>query len=497
MAITILQEPTSPNVSNTNLIYTVSSSNVPQFQYRYIADLYESGSSTRLARFKYPQNSSNTANIDLGRPINDYLETDQSWTTVAQDDVNSCKTFTIEFGEEYGTSYTSTVTEFPNEASTDIQVFNGNIQYPSVGFFQLSTKTITPQSSSINFNYLSYLPIPTYGASNLSAKILSNDPRKLNSYPQSKYFVNGNSINDFYVARPTSLDDYGTLTRLYYQSPGIGALGTPQKVELTIYDDTATEIWNSRPVANTTNQNRSLVNIDTLATQNSGSFTIGNGLANFKDSLAVTAKTSSYGTDTLENTISSSAQWNYAIIDYSEYAASTSPFQIFYNEDKGPEVLNTLAFPSFVPLLMDNYYTTKCNGEKTRFAFLNSFGTWDYYNVYMPTRKLTNIDRKVYSQEQINLNDRIATYNVSNRGDKQYYTEYTDEFEITTDTLDSQLSQWLVEMFESDDVYIQSGSNFIPIVITNRAEQVNNNRYRNKNFTYTIRYQFSNLREPR
>ncbi len=128
---------------------------------------------------------------------------------------------------------------------------------------------------------------------------------------------------------------------------------------------------------------------------------------------------------------------------------------------------------------------------------MNCFGSWDYYNVYMPTRKLTNRDRKVYSQEQIDLNDRIATYNVANRGDKQYYTEYTDEFEITTDTLDSQLSQWLVEMFESDDVYIQSGSNFIPIVITNRAEQVNNNRYRNKNFTYTIRYQFSNLREPR
>ena len=31
MALTILQEPTSPNVSSTNLIYTVSSSNVPNF----------------------------------------------------------------------------------------------------------------------------------------------------------------------------------------------------------------------------------------------------------------------------------------------------------------------------------------------------------------------------------------------------------------------------------------------------------------------------------
>ena len=94
MALTILQEPTSPNVSNTNLIYTVSSSNVPQFQYRYIADLYESGSATRLARFKYPQNSSGTANIDVGRPIGDYLETNYNWKINALESSSiSCKRF--------------------------------------------------------------------------------------------------------------------------------------------------------------------------------------------------------------------------------------------------------------------------------------------------------------------------------------------------------------------------------------------------------------------
>ena len=53
MALTILSKPDSPNVCNTNLIYSISSSNVPQFQYRYIADLYYSGSATKLASFKY------------------------------------------------------------------------------------------------------------------------------------------------------------------------------------------------------------------------------------------------------------------------------------------------------------------------------------------------------------------------------------------------------------------------------------------------------------
>ena len=115
----------------------------------------------------------------------------------------------------------------------------------------------------------------------------------------------------------------------------------------------------------------------------------------------------------------------------------------------------------------------------------------------MPTCRVTNIDRKTYEQDRINLNDRIATYNVSNRGDKQYYTEYTDQFEITTDIIDDKESQWLREMFESTEVYIQSGSDFIPINILNNRETIINNKYREKNYQYTLRYQFSNLREPR
>jgi len=115
----------------------------------------------------------------------------------------------------------------------------------------------------------------------------------------------------------------------------------------------------------------------------------------------------------------------------------------------------------------------------------------------MPTRRNTKVDRKTYEKEMVNLNDRTAQYNVSNRGELQYYTEYTDDFEITTDIIDDKESQWLREMFESDDVYIQSGSDFIPINILNNSESIINNKARNKTFQYTIRYQFSNLREPR
>ena len=128
MALTILSQPTSPNVTGTSLIYSISSSNVPQYQYRYIADLYYNGSSTRLARFKYPQNSFGTSNIELSRPINDYLDTDYNWKISTKDTLpNSVKSFDIEFGEEYGTSYSSSVTTFPGIESSSIEAFKGAV----------------------------------------------------------------------------------------------------------------------------------------------------------------------------------------------------------------------------------------------------------------------------------------------------------------------------------------------------------------------------------
>ncbi len=512
MAITILQEPTSPNVSNTNLIYTVSSSNIPQFQYRYIADLYYSGSATKLARFKYPQNSSGTVNIDMGRPIGDYLETKYDWDIATiEANADTLKEFTIQFGEEYGTSYNSAVTTFENEASASITVLKGNIQYPSTGDYDYLTNTVIPATSSLDWNYYSYIeppvssPIDAYNrVYSFSDHYLTNDPNKLNSPATSKYnlglggfaddgsyggvnFMAAQYYDNFdnigwWVAKPIGTTDIETISwDIYRPTPSLPI------IYVSVYNDDLNEIFSTTMSA----------------------------ITGYGDSTLLTVQSNPVQA---QSAISSSAQWNFYVIRgllgsissvYPGNRGNIGP-QFYYNEDKGPSVLlnATIANPSTtkaIPLrgikpslwASGKYYPTNCKGEKTRFAFVNSFGVWDYYNVYMPTRRVTNIDRKMYEQERINLNDRIATYNVSNRGEVQYYTEYTDEFEITTDIIDDKESQWLREMFESSDVFIQSGSDFIPINILNNTETIINNKARNKNYQYTIRYQFSNLREPR
>ena len=52
MAITINQQPTSPNMSNNDLLYVLSSPLISQPQYQYVADVFISGSSTLVQRIK-------------------------------------------------------------------------------------------------------------------------------------------------------------------------------------------------------------------------------------------------------------------------------------------------------------------------------------------------------------------------------------------------------------------------------------------------------------
>ena len=435
------------------------------------------------------------------------METDYNWAISGSQIYSSsltAKRFQIEFGEEYGTSYNSAVTVFANQADCQQSMLKGNVQYPTPSDFNSSTGQITLATSSLQFNYLPYSwgPSQPYDQDIVaySDGTLTNNPNMLNSPATSKYYKEQNvfqgaiavntpqrvydsSSNGWYAAQPIGHTDLGTET---YYSEFFSAGSYIFTRNVKVFDDNNNQIGGSSNtyITSTTNLDKQALLSFPVGMEQMGAL-VGSG-----------------GTP-LSASISSSAQWSWYQSSVRKLGDNYQGFNhYYYNEDKGPETLfakDTRSIGSSIRpgLWVNKFYPTYCNGEKTRFAFTNSFGCWDYYNVYMPTRRVTNIDRKIYEQESINLNDRIYQYNVSNRGELQYYTEYTDQFEITTDIIDSQESQWLREMFESSEVYIQSGSDFIPINILNNNETVINDTARNKNYQYTIRYQFSNLREPR
>ena len=130
--------------------------------------------------------------------------------------------------------------------------------------------------------------------------------------------------------------------------------------------------------------------------------------------------------------------------------------------------------------------------EKTRFAFVNKLGAWDYYNNYNPVRQAFNITREQYTAPRVDYSSRTSLYDISRRGLKDYHNSTDDIFTVDTDLLDKTNANWLEELIESPEVYIQRNGEFIPIVITDSSYTSNTNQARQKGFKYTINFKPSN-----
>ena len=130
--------------------------------------------------------------------------------------------------------------------------------------------------------------------------------------------------------------------------------------------------------------------------------------------------------------------------------------------------------------------------EKTRFAFVNKLGSWDYYNNYNPVRQRIEVSREQYTAPRVDYSSRLSTYDISRRGRNDYHNSTDDQFTVDTDLLDKENANWLEELIESPEVYIQRNGEFIPIVITDSSYVANQNQARQKQFKYTINFKPSN-----
>ncbi len=136
--------------------------------------------------------------------------------------------------------------------------------------------------------------------------------------------------------------------------------------------------------------------------------------------------------------------------------------------------------------------SNETNREKTRFAFVNKLGAWDYYNNYNPVRQAIKVEREQYTAARVDYSSRLSTYDISRRGLNDYHNSTDDMFTVDTDLLDQTNATWLEELIESPEVYIQRNGEFIPIIITDSKYTANTNQARQKQFQYTINFKPSN-----
>jgi len=135
MAVTIQQQPQSPNAAFGSLVYVVSgSSSLTLPQYQFVIDVQD-GSNQILTRLRQYPNPSGRGVIDVANIVSDYLNvTPQFYTgpgfqsVGVQGDNQSNNVFKIAFGEEYGTSISSSVTIYNGKGSAGAPGVSGSNQ---------------------------------------------------------------------------------------------------------------------------------------------------------------------------------------------------------------------------------------------------------------------------------------------------------------------------------------------------------------------------------
>lgn len=154
MAVVFTQTPTTPNGSQSTIVYGLSNlQSAPQA--KYICDVKYAGSSDVLVRIKQPANNSGYGVFEISEILHDYIDYDQPWktTSIVNSTNNNVLDFSIEFGEEYGTSPSSSLTVSPSEVTDTLTI------YPAVTEL---TEGFNWDSGSYYNDYLTNSPTTCY-----------------------------------------------------------------------------------------------------------------------------------------------------------------------------------------------------------------------------------------------------------------------------------------------------------------------------------------------
>tara|TARA_R110001632_G_scaffold153683_2_gene271740 strand:+ start:1256 stop:2446 length:1191 start_codon:yes stop_codon:yes gene_type:complete len=124
MAVSFIQQPTTPNGTQATIVYSLTGLTL-QDQAKYICDVKTEDGVTQLVRIKQPSNESNFGVFEISDVLHDYTDWDEVWTTptIVSSSNNNTRTFSIEFGEEYGTSPSSSLIISESQVSQSLTVY--------------------------------------------------------------------------------------------------------------------------------------------------------------------------------------------------------------------------------------------------------------------------------------------------------------------------------------------------------------------------------------
>jgi len=456
MAITIQQQPTSPGMANSDYLFAVTSNSSSQPQYQFICDIYISGSGAYVQRIKQQPNPSGTGVFNIGQIIGTYLGNDNLWQTQKFATASqSAKRFIVRFGEEYGTSTSSSINTYNGITNAT----TGSPALTSSAYYYEVNGLVDPYDA-VNWNFPS---------SSYYDAVFASDG--------SVTYFNQNTLSNAPLTKSIQDGEYETIALFNGNFPGVSNASTYAQdifqVQINVYNSSNALIQTSsfyNTVANgggpRTNPTVQLwSNVYTSLSASQQLLTIGVGPQNIDD--WTTALTSS---------------WAYYDV-------------IVYGQSDDGLVNDSGSFAS-------RRYVKQgpaCGYDGVRFAWKNEFGVWDYYTFTLQSDSVFAIQRESYDQSFVNYSTTSTTvsYDKTRRGTRQFYNALDQTRTANSNWLTQDEADWLRELFFSADVFQQVGTEFFPISITSANMVERTNPRTQRTFQYQIEFKPANQLRPR
>lgn len=444
--ITINQYPTRIDLANSDMLWALSSNSSSKDQFQYICYLQDRNNAN-LTTIKQQPNPANQAVFNLGRIVKQYIDFDTEPTlfkagntSLWYKQTNTGQYYNVIFGEEWGTSMSSSV--------VTASVVNSG----SVPFYYFVNGTLDPNYGAWNWNTASYyieLPTPsgvTYNYQHALTTAPKTQSCQVDDY-MTLSILNGNLEGEFVDAQ----DVYAMIYEVFDGSTSVFT-GT----EYNISDGSQNsggprtsdgQLWSGVP------NNLKTKSISSL-------LSIGIGPANL---------TQRGGFDFLTD------NWTYYTV---KLVGQQAPFTVNANG------------------VWADYTIQKqvtCPYPRVRFIWSNDLGGYDYYNATLANAKSLEIERNTYKANFVNYSTpSTVPYDITRRGTKAFDTKPVETKAVSTDWLNDETAHWLEGLFYSPNVYVQDGDDIVPIIIDTVEVVSKTNPKSQKLFNYFISYRIAN-----
>ena len=482
MALSVVSSPQTVNATTNNLPIVVTSPSMSMAQYRLVSEIYiparQNLPVTTIKTFP----SASVAMIDIARICSNYLTYDTPMEiTGSKTSTTNAAIFKVVMGEEYSDSPSGSIVAYNGLGGVGSPAFTAS--FSSSVANSTSSILLVPavneySSQTYDWPESEWSMDPASLPSGQQNPFLTNNP----SYQTASFWNLSSALTSSNKRFSYDFETISLVTDQYYNGLSF--------VEAKVYNSAGSLVYSN---------NSSFVPGGSTSVPLTH---VGIGPANLSASMFPNSVNANSASAYIHNNNWSRITYEFEGISDNYNIAIVQASCSFY--DQTIDGSSPTLAPDFIK-------------GRTRFAFINKYGVMDYYNVVNPVRKRSKISRKNYVKPQLpwtNVNTTSgAVFDGLKRGKDDYYTTYVDNFQVTTDYIDQETSDWLTELVESPAVWIQneaitnlplnfgdfyverqtSPNGFAPINIKNAGYTWKTNKFSQKLFQYDLEWEMSNV----